>query len=132
MVTTILPFLNERHIMTFALLFHERNEDFDLRDDESRAPAYWGAWAAYMTSIQEAGIFTAGAGLLPPTTATTMRMNNGKAVLHDGPFAETKEMLGGFVLINVDTIDEALTWASRAPSLNGGSVEVRPVLPPMS
>ncbi|MCU0330239.1 MAG: YciI family protein [Candidatus Kapabacteria bacterium] len=117
--------------MKYALLFLEGQGGFDVRTDEQKAPAYWAGWAAYMAAIRDAGIFAGGAGLQPPHTATTMRRVDGQSVLHDGPFAETKEMFGGFVLIDVDTLDDALLWAARSPSLDGGAVEVRPVLPPM-
>ena len=77
----------------------------------------------------ERGVFVAGAPLRPTETATTVRVRNEEKVVTDGPFAETKEQLGGYYLIDVESLDEALEWAGRIPSARSGSVEVRPVEP---
>jgi hypothetical protein len=78
------------------------------------------------------GVAKYGDGLQPPETATTLRVVDGKRVVHDGPFADTKEMLGGYLIIDVPDLDTALEWAAKAPCAHGGSVEIRPVLPPPS
>lgn len=117
--------------MTYALLFHESAADFALRDDPEKAGAYWAAWSSYIAAIGEAGIVQGGEGLLPPQTATTVRIRDGKRQIHDGPYAESKEMLGGFFIIEVPNLDVALEWAARAPSSGYGSTEVRPLMPPM-
>jgi len=70
----------------------------------------------------------AGHALQPTSTATTVRVRDGKTLTTDGPFAETKEQLGGFYLFDCKDLDEAIQWASRIPSVKGGSVEVRPVM----
>ena len=83
---------------------------------------------AYGVFGQEAGdAIVAGEGLQPTSTATTVRVRDGERMLTDGPFAETKEQLGGFYLLDCNDLDEALEWARRIP-LPGGKVEVRPVM----
>lgn len=118
--------------MEYMLIMTETAADFAKRNDPSQAPAYYGAWSAYVKAIAESGIMVSGLGLQPPDTATTVRIRDGKRVLHDGPYAEAKEMLGGFFVINVPDLDVALEWAARSPSAESGSVEVRPALPPMN
>jgi len=78
--------------------------------------------------MREADVVRAGEGLEPTTAATTVRVREGKALLTDGPFAETKEQLGGFYLIEVENLDEAIAWAARIPRAETGCVEVRPVM----
>jgi len=73
------------------------------------------------------GIFVAGAGLGSPQTATMVSVRNGKRQVHDGPYAETKEFLGGFVIIDVPNLDAALEWAARNPAAADAFVEVRPL-----
>jgi hypothetical protein len=87
--------------------------------------------AAYMALTREmeaAGIVLGGEGLQPTTTATTVRVRDGERLLTDGPFAETRETLAGFYLIDVDDLDAALGWAAKIPGAASGSVEVRPVM----
>jgi hypothetical protein len=117
--------------MQYALLFHESAADFALRNDPEKAGAYWAAWTAYIGTLNQSGIVVSGAGLLPPDTATTVRIRDGKRQVHDGPYAESKEMLGGLFVIEVPDLDTALEWAARAPASGYGSTEVRPLLPPM-
>ena len=86
------------------------------------------AWNGYTESLKDAGAFVAGEGLQPSATATTIRgYEGGERLVTDGPFAESKEQVGGFYLIEVDNLDEALDWAKKIPA-RGGGVEVRPVL----
>ena len=118
--------------MQYMLMFTESKNEFALRTDPEKAPAYWGAWTAYIGGLAQSGIMVSGAGLQPPHTATTVRIRDGKRQVHDGPYAESHEMLGGFFVIEVPDLDAALEWASRSPSASYGSVEVRPVLPPPS
>jgi len=112
------------------MTFNEPETEFAKRDDPDAAGAYWGAWGAYMGAIAEAGIMVSAAGLQPPHTATTLRITSNQRDIHDGPFAETKEQLGGFCVIEVDSLDAALDWAAKAPCAEAGSIEIRPVLPP--
>lgn len=114
--------------MQYALIYHETAAELARRDSD--AESYWGAWNAYMGAMGAAGIMRGGSGLMPPSTATTLRIADGKWQVEDGPFADTKELLGGFVVIETADLDGALEWAARAPCAGAGSVEVRPVLPP--
>ena len=84
-------------------------------------------WRTFHDSIHASGAVQAGARLRPIATASTVRVRSGKATTTDGPFAETKEQLGGFYLIDVPSLDEALAWARKMPSARFGSIEVRPV-----
>ena len=85
-------------------------------------------WNAYTQSLGEAGVLVAGDALDGIDTATTVRERGGETVLTDGPFAETKEILGGYYLIDVPDLDAALKWAAQVPNAPYGSVEVRPVM----
>ena len=82
---------------------------------------------SYNEALQSSGHFISAAGLQPAQTATTIRMRKGKASIIDGPFAETKEVLGGFYVIEARDLNEAIQVASKSPSLHIGSVEVRPI-----
>ena len=116
--------------MQYMLIFHETAAELATRTDPEKAPAYFGAWQSYVNDIARAGIVVFGTGLQPPDTATTVRLRGEERQVHDGSFADTHEHFGGFYVIEVDGLDEALAWASRAPSSLAGSTEVRPVLPP--
>jgi hypothetical protein len=86
------------------------------------------AWGQYSQELAAAGKVLGGQRLRPSTSATTLRLNGGHRLVSDGPFAETKEQLGGFYLIEADNLDEAVDWASKMPHLeDGGSVEIRPI-----
>jgi hypothetical protein len=76
----------------------------------------------------EAGVMRGGEGLQPTATATTVRVRDGETMLTDGPYAETREQLGGFYMIECGDLDEAVRWASQIPEAQWGSVEVRPVM----
>ncbi|MBP6787196.1 MAG: YciI family protein [Candidatus Promineofilum sp.] len=82
---------------------------------------------AFGPSLRERGIEVSGEGLQPITTATTVRVRDGQALITDGPFAETKEHLGGFYLVDVPDLDAAIELAQRIPDVRRGSVEIRPV-----
>ena len=89
--------------------------------------------AEFVHGIVKSGHFRAAARLQPTATTTTLRERNGRVVTTDGPFAETREQLGGYYLIECSDLDEALSIAGRIPSLRaGGAIEVRPVQPPRS
>ncbi|MDX6678446.1 MAG: hypothetical protein QOE31_2498 [Solirubrobacteraceae bacterium] len=85
-------------------------------------------WMRYTRELQESGAIKAGDALEPVETATTVRMRDGETIVSDGPFAETKEILGGYYLIDVANLDAALEWAAKMPNITYGSVEVRPVM----
>lgn len=116
--------------MQYVMLFSEPEADFSKRKDPVAQDEYWGGWNAYIRVLSEAGVMIGGNGLQTPDTATTLRLRDGMRHVQDGPFAETKEMLGGYVVMEVPDLDAALDWAARAPCATTGSVEVRPVLPP--
>lgn len=116
--------------LEYMLMFFENDQEVAKRDDPAHAPAYWAAWTSYMGAIAGAGIMTSGNGLQRPHTATTVRLAGGARQVQDGPFADTRDHLGGYVIVKVASLDEALAWAERAPCAGAGGVEVRPVLPP--
>ena len=86
-----------------------------------------GAYRAYTEAMQQAGVFKQGAPLQPTATGTTVRTTDGKTQVLNGPYAETKEQLGGYYLIEVADLDAALSWAARCPGASYGTIEVRPV-----
>lgn len=119
--------------MDYVLLYKETPAEIGKRTDPTAAEAYWGGWSAYMGAMVQAGVMKSGNALQPAETGTVLRVENGArhfadATVQDGPFADTKEMLGGYVVIDVPDLDAALEWAARAPCAAAGSVEVRPVL----
>ena len=116
--------------MQYMLIFQEPLNESAKRNDPALAPAYWGAWGAYIGALHGAGVVVNGHGLLPPHTGSTVRVRDGKRLVQDGPFAEAKEHLGGYFVIEVASLDEALDWAEKSPASAEGSVEVRPVMPP--
>lgn len=111
--------------MQFLLLKYESPEAFAARSNE-RSDSYIGAWRAYHKALVEAGVFVAGDPLEVPETGTTIRIKAGKRAVQDGPYADTKEQLGGFTIVDVPSLDAALEWAARSPAASYGAVEVRP------
>jgi hypothetical protein len=85
------------------------------------------AYAAYTEAMSKAGILRGGNRLRPAATASTVRTTNGKTQVLDGPYAETKEQLGGYYLIDVADLDTALSWAAKCPGAGHGTIEVRPI-----
>jgi hypothetical protein len=116
--------------MQFMLIHKETAADIAKRSDPEAAPAYWGSWNAYIGALAQAGIIVHGNGLQVPENGTQVRVRDGKRVIHDGPYADTKEHLGGYFIIEVTSLDDALEWAARSPSAATGTTEVRPVMPP--
>jgi len=86
------------------------------------------AYEAFGRAATEAGVMLGGEGLQPTSTATTVRVRDGETVTSDGPFAETREQLGGYYLVDCRDLDDAISWAARIPGAQQGSVEVRPVM----
>lgn len=114
--------------MKYAVLVYETKSDYECRTDPDRMGAYWGAYSAYAQALKEGGAAAGGNALQPPTTATTIRVRAGKQQVQDGPYADTKEQLGGMFVIEAASLDEAMTWAARCPAASTGCVEVRPIL----
>lgn len=86
------------------------------------------AHGALVQELIKAGVFVYGSGLRSPEFSTTVRLGKGKPSLHDGPFAETKEQLGGFYILDLPDLDAAVAWAKRIPTAVASSVEIRPLL----
>ena len=114
--------------MQFALLIFETPEAFATRKAPESNP-YLGSWRAYYKTLVEAGIHVGGDPLEVPETATTVRIMEGKRRVQDGPFADTKEQLAGFMILELPSLDAALDWAARCPAASAGAVEVRPLAP---
>ncbi len=96
--------------------------------DEAAAEHANDGCAGWDAEMQQRGVLRGGAGLYPPSDATTVRVRDGQLVLSDGPFAETKEQVGGFCMIECDDLDEAIEIASKHPAAGYGTLEIRPVL----
>lgn len=115
--------------MQYLILATETADAFAARSDPDRSGEYWAAWSGYIEALAQSGVMQSAGGLQPPDTATTIRVQDGRRLVEDGPFADTKEQLGGYFVIDVADLDEALVWAERCPSATYASVEVRPLLP---
>lgn len=112
--------------MRYLLLIHEDESRFETLS-EQEAGEFLGEYGKYSAELEAAGAFQASERLRPIATATTVRVRNGETLTTDGPFAETKEQLGGFYMIDAKDLDEALAWAAKIPSARYGSIEVRPI-----
>jgi hypothetical protein len=110
--------------MKYMLLIYE-NDDERVEKMDERMPTC----SAYVAAMQKAGIYVTGERLRAVSSTTSVRVSDGKTHVIDGPYAEAKEQLGGFHVIDVPDLDAALQWASRCPSATRGVVEVRPVWP---
>lgn len=117
--------------MHFTILIHETSDNFAARSDRQNGPVLFGAVGRYLKALKEAGVFVGGAGLELPERATVLCMQNGERMVQDGPFADTKERLGGFFIINVPDHDTAVQWAALYPIRGDEVVELRPNLPSM-
>jgi hypothetical protein len=112
----------------FMMLIYETAEDFKSRSEEQPS-ARIGAWRAYYRALVDAGVYVGGAPLEAPSTGATVRVHGGQRCVQDGPYADTKEQLGGQIILELPSLDAALDWAARCPSAATGAVEVRPVSP---
>ena len=111
--------------MRYMLLFHYTEEtDESLRAETMDAGRR--AFDAYAATLEQAGVLVAGQVLQPSTASTTVTQAGGEPRIQDGPFADTKEQLGGLMIIDVPDLDAALEWARQAPPAQWGTVEVRP------
>lgn len=115
--------------MKYAIIVNESKEELTRRADPAEAAAYMAPYGAYYEALNKAGIFAGGQGLDHPEKAVTVRLREGKRQVEDGPFADTREMLGGFFIIDVPDLDTALDWAAKCPSASTGSAEVRLLMP---
>ncbi len=112
--------------MKYLLMIHVNETTYFARP-ETEAKQSFAAYQAYREALNKAGVLLAAERLRPVATATTVRNNDGKTQVMDGPYAEIKEQLGGFFMIDVPDLDAALTWAKRCPGADHGAVEVRPI-----
>jgi len=113
--------------MQYLLLIYEREADWHALSEQERG-AIFQEYMAFTQGIMKSGHHRAGDALQPVATATTVRVRNGKTVTTDGPFAETREQLGGYYLVEAQDLDEAIALAARIPAARYGSVEVRPIM----
>ena len=113
--------------MQYMCLIYDAESTWNAMSEEERNTVF-GEYMAFTESIRSSGNYVSGDALQPTGTATTVRIRNGETLVTDGPFAETKEQLGGYYLIEAKDVDEALKIAERIPSARYGSIEVRPVM----
>jgi hypothetical protein len=113
--------------MQYILLIYENEAEIKARKNEESQKIF-GEYMAFTAAIKQSGHMRAGEPLEPTSTATTVRVKAGKVVRTDGPFAETREQLGGYYVIEAKDLDEAAGIAARLPAAKTGSVEVRPVM----
>lgn len=113
--------------MKYMLLIYNNQTEEAQWTSEQRAQM-WADFGAFTAETRERGAFVSGDALHPVSVATTVRVRDGRALKTDGPFAETKEQLGGFYILDCKDLDEALEFAAKVPTSAYGSVEVRPVM----
>jgi hypothetical protein len=114
--------------MRYLLLVYENEEGFG-RLPEAEKGRIFGEYMDYSKGIRQSGHWVASHALQPTSSATTVRVKDGRTLTTDGPFAETREQLGGFFLVEAKDLDEAIGLAARIPGARTGSIEVRPILP---
>lgn len=112
--------------MQYVLLIYGNQDAVDNFSDEERG-RYFQAYGAFEQEVQQRDIKTGGQPLQPTSTATTIRVRNGESLITDGPFAETKEQLAGFYVLECENLDEAIALASKMPDAQYGAIEIRPV-----
>ena len=112
--------------MKYILLIYGDEREWTSMSQEEMAKVYK-AHGAYAEAMVKAGVMRGGYELQPVATATSVRFTNGTPKTSDGPFAETKEQLGGYYVVDVDTLDQAIEWAEKMPAMESGTVEIRPL-----
>ena len=113
--------------MQYLLLIYE-NEQISAKMSKSEGEKFMQDYFAFTKDIKDRKNYIAGEALQPTATATTVRVRDGKTVTTDGPFAETREQLGGFYMVEAKDLDEARSIAAKIPSARHGSIEVRPIV----
>ena len=113
--------------MKYMLLIHDVEADWAKRSEAEIAPIM-AEYRALSAELRASGHFLSGAQLQPTGTATSVQIRNGKQLVTDGPFAETREQLGGYFLVEAKNLDEAIGIAARVPSARFGTIEVRPLV----
>jgi hypothetical protein len=112
--------------MQYMLLIYSDEQAWATMPDEERNELIK-EYFALTNELREKGEYVAGAPLQPTSVATTVRVRDGEQLVTDGPFAETKEQLGGYFLVDTESVDEALEWAAKIPAARHGTIEVRPL-----
>ena len=112
--------------MRYLLMIHTDEKMYENMTEAENGQLMQ-AYGEYYQALETAGVFVGSDRLQPVATATTVQVRDGKTLTTDGPFAETKEQLGGYYLINVDNLDDAIGWAAKIPCATQGSIEVRPI-----
>jgi hypothetical protein len=113
--------------MQYMLLIYNSPNAWDSMSEEEQGKIF-GEYGTFTEELQNSGKLVAGDALQPISTATSVRVRDGETLTTDGPFAETKEVLGGYYLIDVESLDEALEWGAKVPGSKYGTIEVRPVV----
>ena len=113
--------------MQYALLIYT-DEHVDAQMSEAEQATLYEGYNAFGKEAEQRGVIRGGDALMPTSTATTVRVRNGKMLTTDGPFAETKEQLGGFYILDCKDLDEAIEFAAKIPGAAYGSLEIRPVM----
>ena len=114
--------------MKFLALIYDPEGTNDFAPGTPEFEAYMGQWMALDAALKEAGVYVGGEALQPSSTATRVRVRGGKQETMDGPFAETKEQLGGYYVLDCKNLDEAIRYAAMIPVHETGTIEVRPLL----
>jgi hypothetical protein len=116
--------------MTYTILIHDSPAAMAMRSDPARRDSLFGPVFGYMKAVKDAGVYVASAGLEVPETAKTLRFGDGRPLVQDGPYADSKEQLAGFFVIDVPDFASAIDWARRFPPMQDRVLEVRPNLRP--
>jgi hypothetical protein len=117
----------EIQMSQYMLLIYDDESVWRAMSEEERSSII-GEYFAYTEELKQAGVYVAGDALQPVSTAKSLRLREGERLTTDGPFAETKEALGGYYLVDVASDEEALDWAAKIPSARLGTIEVRPLV----
>jgi hypothetical protein len=113
--------------MKYLLLIYNSEQEYDAMPEAERK-ADFNAHYAYMNELGASGLARGGAPLMPTAAATTVRVRDGKSITTHGPFAETKEQLSGYYMVECDNLDQAIVWAGKIPTARYGSIEIRPIM----
>ena len=113
--------------MQYLMMIYQNESEFEKATEAERQPIYQ-EYMQLREQLVKNGSYVGGNQLKPTSTATTVRIRDGKRLATDGPFAETKEQLGGYFLVNAKDLDEAIAIAAKIPAARAGSVEIRPVV----
>lgn len=113
--------------MRYMLLIYS-DETYESTMSPQEQEAYMGRYFAFTKEVRERGMLDSGDALHPTSTATSVRIRSGQTLATDGPFAETKEQLGGFYILNCQDLDEAIEMAAKIPAAEHGTVEIRPIM----